>query len=531
MTDRTDAELVQATRAGNPEPYGELVARYQGHVYGLAYSLVGDWTDAQDVAQETFVRAYTNLDRLQDPQRFAAWLRRVAFSVTLNWMRAHRPALYQHVSDVDLDALELPDFEPGPQEVVERRELARVVLRAVGALPAKYRVPITMFHLDGLSYQKVADFLDIPLGTAKTLIHRARAKLRDALAPYVLEEITPMVQEVFDEHKLPAEFAAKVLQNVPTLAWNRECTFLGALEAALAITPHPFRYHDLMGWSGMAFRTRWFGGNDTGARWCPSSAVGEMEEEIEAVGETTGWPLHFEHLDTKDAAAVQRLTADLTTSINSGKPVLVYDPGMDMAVAYGYEDRGKSLLLRGYDRGEEPLRLPPAKLGFMLLFLEEHRDGLSRRDALLNALQRAVRNWERQQFHEGPGDYWYGKAAYARWIADLQGAGGYTDEERGFLRGVSGFCFFTLRGARRSAVTFLRDNASLLDAPAAAALERAAAIYEQEAELLHKDFSAGTAFARDGSEWTPEVRAREAAILTQACAMEEKAMAELKKGL
>lgn len=67
-----------------------------------------------------------------------------------------------------------------------------------------------MFHLDGLSYQKVADFLDIPLGNVKVLIHRARQKLRALLPEYVTEEITPMVQEVFDEHRLPAEFSREI---------------------------------------------------------------------------------------------------------------------------------------------------------------------------------------------------------------------------------------------------------------------------------------------------------------------------------
>ena len=84
--------------------------------------------------------------------------------------------------------------------------------RPIGSLPPKYRVPLTMFHLDGLSYGKVATFLDIPLGTAKSLIHRARAKLKDALTPYLTEEIMPAVQEVFDEHKLRPEFAERVLQ-------------------------------------------------------------------------------------------------------------------------------------------------------------------------------------------------------------------------------------------------------------------------------------------------------------------------------
>jgi hypothetical protein len=86
------------------------------------------------------------------------------------------------------------------------------VQRAIASLPPKYRVPLTMFHLDGLSYQKVADFLDIPLGTAKSLIYRARAKLKDALGSYYSEELAPVVQEVFNEHKLKPEFADRVLQ-------------------------------------------------------------------------------------------------------------------------------------------------------------------------------------------------------------------------------------------------------------------------------------------------------------------------------
>lgn len=84
MGQQTDAELVVLTRGGDRDSYSTLVARYQGHVYGLAYSLVDDWAEAQDIAQEAFIRAYVNLDQLQDPTRFAAWLRRVAFSVAMN---------------------------------------------------------------------------------------------------------------------------------------------------------------------------------------------------------------------------------------------------------------------------------------------------------------------------------------------------------------------------------------------------------------------------------------------------------------
>jgi RNA polymerase sigma-70 factor (ECF subfamily) len=148
-----DAELVRLTRTGERDTYRDLVARYQGHVYGLAYSLVGNWADAQDVAQDTFVRAYSNLDQLRDPARFAAWLRRVAFSVAMNWLKTYKPGLFEQIEGrVDLDKLAIPDFRPGPSEVVEKRELADAVLRAVDSLPPKYRLPLSMFHLNGLSY-------------------------------------------------------------------------------------------------------------------------------------------------------------------------------------------------------------------------------------------------------------------------------------------------------------------------------------------------------------------------------------------
>ena len=90
MKTQTDADLVGRTRGGDREAYGELVARYQGHVYALAYSLVDNWAEAQDIAQETFIRAYVNLERLREPARFAGWLRRVTFSVAMEWIDHER---------------------------------------------------------------------------------------------------------------------------------------------------------------------------------------------------------------------------------------------------------------------------------------------------------------------------------------------------------------------------------------------------------------------------------------------------------
>ncbi len=212
MGQPTDAELVQRVLdSGDANAYGELVRRYQGHVYGLAYSMLGDWAEAQDMAQETFVRAYVNLGQLREPAKFPSWLRRVAFGTCMDWLKTFRPELWRSLGEpASEDALnkKLEDAPP-PIEQVEKLEMAETVLEAVKRLPQKYRLPLMMFHLDGLSYEKVAEFLDVPLGTAKSLIHHAKKMLKPALTAYA-PDISPMVAEVFNEFKLPAAFSERV---------------------------------------------------------------------------------------------------------------------------------------------------------------------------------------------------------------------------------------------------------------------------------------------------------------------------------
>ena len=529
----TDGELVGMTRGGDRAAFGTLVSRYQGHVYGLAYSLVGNWADAQDIAQETFIRAYVNLGQLRDEARFAAWLRRVTFGVAMNWLKAFRPNLFGQLDGrVDLEVLDVPDFQPGPPEVVEKKELAEAVQRAIDGLPSKYRVPLTMFHLDGLSYQKVAAFLDIPLGTAKSLIHRARAKLKDALADYAAAAAVPAVQEVFDEHRLPQDFAQRVLDNVPALGWGtgRECTFAGALEAALTATDHPYTYTDLLGYTGLAFRTRWFCGNDD-TRWCPSCAVGEMEEEIAAAQAATGWPLEVRFLPSEQAAEVEQIRADIVASIDAGRPVLAYEPRGNMDVVYGYEQGGKILLLRDYFQAEEPLRLPPSKLGFLLLFLGAREEVLSRRDALIASLRMAAHNWRRERGHAGPGDYWYGQAAFAQWKADLAEVDDLSADDQRLLGRVSSFNFATIHDARKAAVAYLTKSAEGFAAEEGEALGRAAAIYTDEVKLFDAASAEPHVFGGGGEGWTADVRRRETETLTRAIELEEDAISEIERVL
>jgi RNA polymerase sigma factor (sigma-70 family) len=181
----SDAELVQRTRAGERAAFDVLVHRYQRDVIALAYSLLGDGAEAQDMAQETFVRAYQNLGLLADPERFGAWLRRVTFGTCIDWLRAFRPALFR----ADDDAVDVPSNAPSALDRIEQGELSQRVREAMARLPEHYRVPLAMYHLDGLSQDKVARALGVPASTVRSLITRARWKLAPLLESYAKEDV------------------------------------------------------------------------------------------------------------------------------------------------------------------------------------------------------------------------------------------------------------------------------------------------------------------------------------------------------
>jgi len=176
----SDAELVALTLVGDTRAFGTLVSRYQGSVHGLAYAIVADWTEAEDLVQSAFLRAYLQLAQLREPEKFAPWLRRVVTRTCLNWLEAHRPERRRAV--VDVDELDLDSPEPPVDELVAREEMARIVSSAVERLPARYRAPLAMFYLDGETYEGVAAVLGKSVGTIKSLVHRAREKLRAPLS-------------------------------------------------------------------------------------------------------------------------------------------------------------------------------------------------------------------------------------------------------------------------------------------------------------------------------------------------------------
>ena len=163
-----DAELVGRARAGEPAAFEELVRRHQAGARALAYALVGDWAEAEDLSQEAFLRAFRNLDLLADPEKFAPWLRRVTFGVCIDWVRTFRPQLYRYVAPGDEAATRAaPSADASPLEALERRELAERVMRALGELRRGYRPPLSLYNVDGLGQEKVAGGPDVPVGRVR----------------------------------------------------------------------------------------------------------------------------------------------------------------------------------------------------------------------------------------------------------------------------------------------------------------------------------------------------------------------------
>jgi RNA polymerase sigma factor (sigma-70 family) len=207
MPTKAVAELVSEARLGSAEARDELVRRHHREAAVLAAAMVNDPTEAEDLAQEAFIRAFRNLDLLVDPGRFGAWLRRIVIGVSIDWLRSFRPDLYRGWSDAD--DITYASRDGSPLDHLLHSEMVERVRAALEALPPRYRVPIRLYHLDGLSHAKIAAALSVPVPTVRSLVARARRKLAPLLAEYA-PHAQHQVQEVFEEpivtHSTTARF-------------------------------------------------------------------------------------------------------------------------------------------------------------------------------------------------------------------------------------------------------------------------------------------------------------------------------------
>jgi len=181
----TDETLVQRCLNGDTEAFDALVRRYQRPIYNLAYRLTSDPEEANDLAQEIFLRVYERLHTFQPEAAFRPWLYRVATNWCLNALKRRRPPTVSLETGGGIEGeerpLELPDLVEDPARLAERRELQERVQQAILTLPPKYRIVMLLRYAQGLSYEEIATALEMPLGTVKIHLHRAKAHLKERL--------------------------------------------------------------------------------------------------------------------------------------------------------------------------------------------------------------------------------------------------------------------------------------------------------------------------------------------------------------
>jgi RNA polymerase sigma-70 factor (ECF subfamily) len=177
-----EQELIRRAQAGNADAFAALVAEHQQFVYNLVLRTVGNSNDAEDIAQEAFVRAWLALGNFRRQARFRTWM----YRIVVNLCYTRLPRLRQELDKLSQDEIaDVPDVSfRDPQAKVEILERDRFLHAQIEELPASYRMLITLRFQEGLSYEEISQLLKLPLGTVKTGIFRARAQLRQALAEY-----------------------------------------------------------------------------------------------------------------------------------------------------------------------------------------------------------------------------------------------------------------------------------------------------------------------------------------------------------
>ncbi len=184
-----DRELAALAAQGREGAFRELLRRYERPVFSLIYRMVRDRALAEDLSQEAFVRAFNAIGTYKTSYKFSNWIFKIANNHTIDHLRKRRlDTVSIHGSphagtaeEAEHSRVVLESTDENPQQYVEHRELGGQIEEAIGELREEYRTVILLRHVEGYAYDEIAEIMDLPLGTVKTYLHRARAELKERL--------------------------------------------------------------------------------------------------------------------------------------------------------------------------------------------------------------------------------------------------------------------------------------------------------------------------------------------------------------
>ena len=183
-----DAQLIAETLAGKPAAFGRLVVKYQDRLYNTVVHLLGNEHDARDVVQDAFVQAFIKLDTFRQSSAFYTWLYRIGFNVAVTHRRRKRRPALSIEQLRDASGEEPVDTEVQPAERLERDETAAQVRQAIAQLSEEFRSVLVLREIDGCRYETIAEILELPIGTVRSRLHRARLQLREQLNEVLIND-------------------------------------------------------------------------------------------------------------------------------------------------------------------------------------------------------------------------------------------------------------------------------------------------------------------------------------------------------
>ena len=181
-----EEKLIKKIKKGDRDAFAELVELYKDKIYQVAYRLVGNAQEAEDVAQETFLRVYANLDHYDPTYKFSTWVYRIATNLSIDQLRKRKQVYSIDKEAPGADGIDwhdrLADQQPNPEEQTLTGELQLQVQQAINSLSPKYRAIMILRYIEDLSLQEISEVVKLPISTVKTRIHRGRESLKKKLS-------------------------------------------------------------------------------------------------------------------------------------------------------------------------------------------------------------------------------------------------------------------------------------------------------------------------------------------------------------